>query len=297
MSKTSAKIITDSISEYGDRVTSFEITFHRFVLSEFNTHCVFARNSASSRAIPVSKQLEKYTNDPAYPISWPAEQKGMSGGHQLEGKDLEDAMNLFFQLNAKTAEALRLYVEEHEPEHRLHKSVLNRLMEPMQSHTALVTAGSYENFFDLRVNPAAQPEIKAVAELMQEIYRKNDPKVLKNGEWHLPYIREDDATDGSYDLRKISSMRSARLSYLTQNGIRDLSEDNARYGDLVNSGHWSPLEHICTPMYYNRQFVDFPDPDTGIILPGRTLPNIGKFIGFLQWRHVVEARMKINTYR
>lgn len=298
MSKTSAKIVADSISEYGDRVTSFEITFHRFVLSEFNTHAIFSRNSASSRAIPVSKQLDKYTHDPAYPISWPAEQKGMSGGNQLEAENLEHAMNLFWGINTYTAHVVRTYIDGHpDPETRLHKSVLNRLMEPMQWHTALVTAGSFENFFDLRVSPNAQPEIRAVAELMQEEYRKSDPKVLKNGEWHLPYIREDDPTDGSYDLREISSMRSARLSYLTQNGIRDLAEDEARYGDLVNSGHWSPLEHICTPENYNRQYIDFPDPDTGIILPGRTLPKIGKFIGFLQWRHVVEARMKINTYR
>ena len=53
----SAEIIADTYCEFTDeRVTTMEVTMHRFVLAEFNTHRVFSRNSASSRAIPVRKQ-------------------------------------------------------------------------------------------------------------------------------------------------------------------------------------------------------------------------------------------------
>lgn len=298
MTETSAKIVADSINPWGDRVTSFEITFHRFVLAEFNTHCIFARSSASSRAIPVTKQLNKYTQDLAYPLSWPAEQKGMSGGAELEGWDREDARYLFRDINRSTAAQIIKYLNAHpDSSTRLHKSLLNRLMEPMQWHTALVTAGSYENFFDLRVSPAAQPEICAVAELMQEEYRKHDPKTLVEGMWHLPYIREDEVFDIRTNIREISSARCARLSYLTQNGIRDTSEDKRLYDNLVTSGHWSPLEHICTPQQYNVQRATIFDPDTHGVLQVRELPKIGKFIRWQQWRHVVEASKDINTYR
>lgn len=298
MTETSAKIVADSINLWRDRVTSFEITFHRFVLAEFNTHCVFARNSASSRAIPVIKQFNKYTLDPAYPLSWPAEQKGMSGGSELSGRYLLGASVLFHKIHEYTAEAIQEYLISHpDPEHRLHKSVINRLMEPMQWHTALVTASSYENFFDLRVSPNAQPEIRAVAELMQEEYRKHEPKTLVEGMWHLPYIREDEVFDISTNIREISSARCARLSYLTQNGIRDTAEDKRLYDNLVTSGHWSPLEHICTPQQYNVQRPCIFDPDTHRILQVRELPKIGKFIRWQQWRHVVEASKDINTYR
>jgi hypothetical protein len=34
-----AKVLTDSVSELGDRLVTFEVTFPRIVLSEFNTHC------------------------------------------------------------------------------------------------------------------------------------------------------------------------------------------------------------------------------------------------------------------
>jgi thymidylate synthase ThyX len=59
-------VIADSISPYGHRLTTFEVVMHRFVLAEFNTHRVFSRNSASSRAIPLAKQLDRVLNDPAY---------------------------------------------------------------------------------------------------------------------------------------------------------------------------------------------------------------------------------------
>ena len=44
----SAKILADSLNPCGVRLTTFEITFPRIVLAEFNTHRVFSRNSASS---------------------------------------------------------------------------------------------------------------------------------------------------------------------------------------------------------------------------------------------------------
>lgn len=50
-----AEIIADSINQYGNRITSFVITFPRIVLAEFNTHRALSRNSASSRAIPFNK--------------------------------------------------------------------------------------------------------------------------------------------------------------------------------------------------------------------------------------------------
>lgn len=48
-----AKILADSLSPDGVRLTTFKVTFPRIVLAEFNTHRMFSRNSASSRAIPI----------------------------------------------------------------------------------------------------------------------------------------------------------------------------------------------------------------------------------------------------
>ncbi len=53
----SAKIIADSKNEFGDRITTFICVFPRIILAEVNTHRMFSRNSASSRAIPFKKLL------------------------------------------------------------------------------------------------------------------------------------------------------------------------------------------------------------------------------------------------
>src|SRR5689334_19347512 len=73
----SCKTLLDSVSETGKRLTTFEITFPRIVLAEFNTHRMLSRNSASSRAIPFSKMLERVENDPFIPEEFPVNTKGM----------------------------------------------------------------------------------------------------------------------------------------------------------------------------------------------------------------------------
>ena len=75
MKKIEAKIITDSISPQGNRITTFLLTYPRFIHSELMTHRVFSRNSASSRAIPFEKMVKMIEEDPFIPIAW---QKGLS---------------------------------------------------------------------------------------------------------------------------------------------------------------------------------------------------------------------------
>ena len=86
-----AKIIEDSESPDGVRLTTFEAEIPRIVLAEFNTHRVFSRNSASSRAIPVKKMIQRVLDDPYVPESWGKNQKGMQAGKDLEGDDAAHA--------------------------------------------------------------------------------------------------------------------------------------------------------------------------------------------------------------
>ena len=76
----SATVVADSVSPDGVRVTTIEVTLHRFVLAELNTHRVFSRNSASSRAIPIGKQIARVETDPAMPVEFGANQRGMQAG-------------------------------------------------------------------------------------------------------------------------------------------------------------------------------------------------------------------------
>lgn len=245
VSGPSAHVVADSISPSGDRLTTIEVTFHRFVLAEFNTHRAFSRNSASSRAIPVAKQIERVVYDPAVPVVFPCEQRGMQGGDALEGRDYDDALGAWLDARDAAVRMVKRLVDR-----GVHKSVANRLLEPFMWHTAIVSATDWDGFWEQRCSPLAQPEIRVAAEAMRAAYDASAPAPVRRGEWHLPYVSDDELVDlGIAVARQVSVARCARVSYLTHDGKRDTDADVALYDKLVSArpGHWSPLEHVATP--------------------------------------------------
>lgn len=243
-----AKILCDSIAN-NVRLTTMQITFPRIVLAEFNTHRMFSRSSASSRAIPVEKRIEAVRSNPFIPSAFSKNIRGMQAGHELDDGSQEHARNCWMS-SCETAlrEAAELAALG------VHKQWANRLLEPFSWHTVIVTATEWANFFALRCSPMAQPEIRAVAEMMREVMAASTPVPLATGEWHLPLVWniEDfgqrlNANLSLGDWAKISAARCARVSYLTHEGKRDLEADLALYDRLISSGHWSPLEHAARP--------------------------------------------------
>ena len=242
----SAKIIADSVSRHGQRLTTMEVVFPRMVLAEFNTHRVFSRNSASSRAIPVEKQLRKIKEQPFVPEYWGANQSGMQAEAELIAEAKDAALDEWLAArDSAVAHVEKLLAIG------LHKQLANRILEPFMWHTVIVTATEWSNYFALRANEMAQPEIRKVSELMQAAYEASTPKQLSDDEWHLPLIQEeeyDGVFEKSDDARKISAARCARVSYLTHEGKRDLSADIILYDRLTSGGHMSPLEHVARPL-------------------------------------------------
>jgi thymidylate synthase ThyX len=245
-----AKILADSISPAGHRLTTFEVTFPRIVLSEWNTHRMLSRNSASSRAIPVEKRILQVEADPFVPAAFGKNQKGMQASETLDG-DVDTAARLHWTT------AMRSSIEQARALEgiNVHKQLANRLLEPFSWHTVICTATDWTNFFNLRCHPNAQPEIRTVAEMMRDLYYKSSvPQPLNHNEWHLPMIQRDeriefdrsDRTDAW--MAKISAARCARVSYLTHDGKRDVQADLDLYEKLTTNGHMSPLEHPARPM-------------------------------------------------
>jgi thymidylate synthase ThyX len=285
-----------------------QVTGHRFILAEFNTHRVFSRNSASSRAIPLIKQLKRLEEDgPMFPLSWPMEQSGMQGGEELTLTQRNFARMMW----AKTAAMNMAAAKGLHEQLGIHKSVVNRLLEPFMSHTIIVTATAWMNFFDQRVSPLAQPEIRELATRMQEVYASSTPQTLRDGEWHLPYVEEEDweAMSSKFELGEsmypmavmISAARCARVSYLTQEGKRDIDKDIELYDRLVTASprHWSPLEHVATPWQWNHQeyAISFEQDGQSFHVPTKHLPQVGNLRGWRSLRTTVEAIEQEVTYR
>jgi len=269
-----AEVILDSISPTGYRLTTMEVTFHRFILPEFNTHRSFSRNSASSRAIPLGKTLERVAGNPAFAVSWPREQRGMQGGEDLFGQALQDAQDLVSDLHEYTTKRIEDYITEHpEKSDRLHKSVINRYLEPFSWHTVIVSATEWDNFWEQRCSSLAQPEIRVPAEKMRIAYEVSTPVEVGHDSWHTPYILSEEYEELSLKARKaVSAARCARVSYLTHDGLRDINKDIDLYNRLVTAvpAHFSPLEHVAKPAVISQHAP-------------------GNFVSWQQHRHEVES--------
>jgi len=242
----SAKIVADSISNFGKRITTMVIKYPRFIHSEFMTHRVFSRNASSSRAIPVDRMIDDVKQEIAKPIIWAKNQKGMASGAELE----HDQKLLCEHVWEDVAEfAMRKCALLKEI--GVHKSIANRLLEPFAHITTIVTATEWSNFFKLRMHEDSQPEFYVLATRMYEEILKSKPTLIDYGEWHLPYISEEEKQTKPKDLLvKLSAARCARVSYLTHDGKKpDIEKDLKLYDSLVGSRprHSSPTEHQATP--------------------------------------------------
>ena len=135
------KILADSIAPSGVRLTTMEITFPRFILAEINTHRALSRNSASSRAIPTEKNIERALQSPFIP-EFNERVVGMGVGDVLPDAEQAHARNAWLAARNSAVAAARALLH-------VDKSRANRLLEPFMWQTAIVSATDWANFFRL----------------------------------------------------------------------------------------------------------------------------------------------------
>jgi hypothetical protein len=249
---TEVKIIEDSISEAGARLTTFQLKYPRYIHAEVLTHRMFSRNASSSRAIPVGKLTDKSIEEMVTPIRWGLNQPGMQAGEDnLEGDALVLAQIIWTDMAYYCAAGVKRLGEL-----GLHKQWANRPTEWFGHIEVVLTATEWANFYHLRVHPDAQPEIYHLAKLMLDAQNASTPVLRKADKadannLHLPYISSAERSECSIeDLVRMSTARSCRISYLThdkQNPERE--KDILLHERLVSSEpiHASPTEHIAYP--------------------------------------------------
>ena len=253
------EVIADSISPQAVRLTTLAVTLPRIVLAELNTHRMLSRNSASSRAIPIQRMIDKVMQDPFIPFYWGANRKGMQAAVEIDAVSQQQAEEDWLQgrdLMVKQVSKLS--------SRNVHKQLANRLLEPWLYTTVLVSATDWDNFFALRCHPSAQPELRRAAEMMRDAMAASTPRRIAYGEWHVPYARDEDATVAAtamdnvwsdditpqtYARLLLSAARCARVSYDASASVREQAEDIALAKRLTSSGHWSPFEHLATPTH------------------------------------------------
>jgi len=262
-----AKVICDSVSEAGTRITTFQVRAPKFIDAELRTHRMLSQNSSSDRAIPFNKMVEK---EVYFPEDVRKNQKGMQGYEKIEGEELVNFLYAVKDIYDYIVDDLSKWSGI------VHKQHLNRYLLGFSMQDKVITGTEWDNFFNLRLAADAQPEIQEVARKMKEAMNKSTPKMLHPGEWHLPYVEFDvigrEYFDDTISQRflcldeaiKCSAARCARVSYGNHDGSDpDVEKDLKLYDFLVSSGHLSPLEHQATPMErYEQEVINDVEPHT-----------------------------------
>lgn len=255
MSNMNAKVIEDSVSSGGIRLTTLQLTYPRYIHAEVLTHRVFSRNASSSRAVPVAKLAELSLREMVEPIRYGENQAGMQASDaNLEGEALARARAIWRNMAEVCAAGAKELAEL-----GLHKQWANRPTEWFGNIRVLVTATEWANFFELRDHEDAQPEIRELAVQMKRamggsnpVYRGYDQNYVSN--WHLPYITREERelyAGSPWFLAEVSAARCARVSYLTHDGQQpDMGKDKDLFERLVGSRplHASPTEHQGFPI-------------------------------------------------
>lgn len=284
----SATIIQDSTAN-GIRITTFELEYPRFIHAELMTHRMFSRNAASSRAIPIEAVLKRISENPATPIHWGKNQPGMQASAQLEGNELVEAQEMWYEASVTAIEFSGILDELH-----VHKQIANRITEPFQFMKTVVTATEWENWYSLRYHKDAQPEIQELAHCMLNAHITSTPMQLRYGDWHVPYVQrklvegqiwyhQGDTVIDKTTACIISASCCAQVSYRKNDDSLEKAKDI--YNKLVSMTpkHSSPFEHQArVPISIEEAWEE------GYTHMGRNKQMwSGNFKGWLQYRQLL----------
>lgn len=251
---------------------------------ELMTHRALSKNSSSSRAIPIKKMLDQIESNMAIPVYWGKAKSGMQATEEVNRAAIKVSQDQWGFVYSDVKHTVENLVEI-----GLHKQVPNRLTEPFQMMKVVISGTDWDNFFNLRIHPDAQPEICMLAYKMHIAMQESQPVELKEGEWHLPYVDKYDipvcySDVGGYEYEtgyhvfyydaevahtceqvltlenaiKYSAACCASVSYRTEGMTLDKAKkifDMLVKAEVV---HASPFEHLATPM---KQFKEIENSD------------------------------------
>lgn len=264
----------------GDRIVTIVARFPRCILAEVNTHRVFSRNSASSRARSMKQTIHDIMSDTFVPL-FTKNKKGMSGDflsfddrnnaidvwndardsavysslrlllgdlmpmdHSIQeiALDYEKLLNVYYDqvYNAEIPDSMAISV---------HKQNANRVLEPFMWHESIITSTYWKNFLELRTNlDNAQPEIVALALLVKAALEDSVPVER----WvHAPFVDDDDIPENYSSFENIkdtvllSATECAQISYKDKSNASKSTASVGLGERLLKSKHLSPFEHVA----------------------------------------------------
>ena len=284
----SAKVIASSICAVTEtRIDTLQLRYPRIVHAEFMTHRTFSRNASSSRAIPTTSLLVRDAD--IFVPTFRRNKPGMQPGDLLTAEQQADADAIWRDMAAYVTAGCRKLADKTGLD--IAKQWSNRPLEWFGYIDVVVSSTDWANWDHLRDHDAAQDEIRVLCRAMKEARDAFFPTILAEGEWHLPYINDDDRVLAFQERDKfkaslapiftdidlkisvqeqllliVSAARCCRVSYSKHDGTPStFGEDIERFLKLVPTDdpvHATPVEHQAMPLAhwpakYQGNFRDF----------------------------------------
>ena len=273
----SAECIAASVYKGAPPIYTVVTRSPKFLDAEMRTHRILSQNSSSSRAIPVEKIIKQVEDGPFVPHDWRKAQKGMQGDEPLIGAPRRDAEETWRMARHDAISAAKKLAKL-----GAHKQLVNRLLEPWTWQDKVVTGTEWENFFNLRCHPAAQPEMQALASCIREAIENAEPIDLSDGSWHLPFVLDEERETFPLEwLLDYSAARCARISYANHGTNQiDRIKDLKLATRLSEDGHRTPFEHQARKLRCEDKGIYFRDDAHWS----------ANFRGWFQYRKEIETR-------
>lgn len=303
-SQVYATVIQDSVSPEGVRITTWEVNVPKFLLAEINTHRVVSRNYQSSRAVPTSRVMEMVLNEPMLPVFYGKNQAGMSAREEsnnfIEYKGTNYSRERFWgNVVPRTLVELARALDDA----GYHKQDVSRILECVMPTRGVITMVDTENFYNLRMDDAAQPAFQVLANSMKEESEKSETVHLESGEWHVPYVNRnfDDngnivySVDGKIlsleEAKMISASCCAQVSYRRLDRSLEKAKTVFERLELTPGNplaHYSPVEHQARPLNLPKSKV-FGNDELVTHITRDGWCYSGNFRGWGQYRKEIEG--------
>ena len=292
-----AKVIADSITERGERMTTFELEYHRFVHSENLVHKMLSANSSSSRAIPLGRAINMTVDQNLYPIHWGAKQAGMQARNELDDETIVKAKAVWDDIRSAIVDGCKKLDEL-----GAHKQWAARPLEAFQTIKVVRSGTDWNNFLWLRDDDMAQPEIRELAKCIKQCLEQSIPEILMEGDLHVPYVnvkydhlglrRYYDSDDNELTIDEAMMISTSCCAQISYRKLDDSKEDAIRiYRKLFEQDkvHASPSEHVCSPIGDVDNVFDvrqWPDGVTHVTRHGELYS--GNLRGWIQFRQLIK---------
>ena len=238
----SVEMLEYTINEAGARLLTVKVTCPAFTWIHLLVHRSFTKNGISKRAVKGGVQISKAFSDGFVPLQFFRDQKAGMQPNQLYPTAWQIFLTVLWKMFTFTLVMFAWMF------HKLGvtRQIIGGMLMPIQKVTRIITMPDYgaENFFKLRcgAETGTQNETSELAFLIKNVYDNYEPRLLKKGEWHIPYSTENLSTE--QNIYK-SVACTAFVSYDTAEKQRPMKQYKRMYKKLLAVQHMSCFQHIA----------------------------------------------------